>query len=546
MAQITNHIENFKMNINEDFVRKAQELEPALHYKTVRPAQLVSFQPSDAPDKPNGWDLPVHNRADRVFDWIPCRMQPVEALDTMPLSKGSSVCLDFGTHHVGYISFRLTPAGSPPDAPAHIRIKLGEMPCEIMEDTASYRGSISSSWIQEEYLHIDELPARISLPRRYAFRYLELKVMDTSPKYQVLLSDVSCDTVTSGDMSQVEPLNENVPEDLKRIDAIALKTMEDCMQSVFEDGPKRDRRLWIGDLRLQALTNYETFKNYDLVKRCLYLFAGLTQNEHHVGACLFLRPAPMVDDTSLFDYGLFFISCLHDYYQATGDRETLMQLWPAAYHQAELALKRLDGRGVVKDSGDWWCFLDWNDSLNKQAGAQGVLIYTLRQALSLAQLMCSETSGAESVKQLESWIETAVRGALEYLWDKELRFFISGQNRQVSWASQIWLVLAGVLDQESNRRLLEHLVKEDPPVGMVTPYMYHHFIEALIQNGMKDTALHYIRFYWRQMADLGADCFWELFNPRDRYASPYGSRIINSYCHAWSCTPSYFIRKYFN
>ena len=93
------------------------------------------------------------------------------------------------------------------------------------------------------------MPARISLPRRYAFRYLELKVMDTSPKYQVLLSDVSCDTVTSGDMSQVEPLNENVPEDLKRIDAIALKTMEDCMQSVFEDGPKRDRRLWIGDLR---------------------------------------------------------------------------------------------------------------------------------------------------------------------------------------------------------------------------------------------------------------------------------------------------------
>ena len=215
-------------------------------------------------------------------------------------------------------------------------------------------------------------------------------------------------------------------------------------------------------------------------------------------------------------------------------------------HQAELALKRLDERGVVKDSSDWWCFLDWNDSLNKQAGAQGVLIYTLRQALYLARLMCSETSGAESVKQLEGWIETAVRGALEYLWDKELQFFISGQDRQVSWASQIWLVLSGVLDQESNRRLLEHLIKEDPPVGMVTPYMYHHFIEALIQNDMKETALHYIRFYWGQMADLGADCFWELFNPRDWYASPYGSRIINSYCHAWSCTPSYFIRKYFN
>ena len=27
------------------------------------------------------------------------------------------------------------------------------------------------------------------------------------------------------------------------------------MQDVFEDGPKRDRRLWLGDLRLEALAN---------------------------------------------------------------------------------------------------------------------------------------------------------------------------------------------------------------------------------------------------------------------------------------------------
>ncbi len=46
------------------------------------------------------------------------------------------------------------------------------------------------------------------------------------------------------------------------------------MQTFFEDGPKRDRRLWIGDLRLEALTNYYTFKNTEIVKRCLYLFAA--------------------------------------------------------------------------------------------------------------------------------------------------------------------------------------------------------------------------------------------------------------------------------
>jgi hypothetical protein len=50
---------------------------------------------------------------------------------------------------------------------------------------------------------------------------------------------------------------------------------ENCMQEVFEDGPKRDRRLWLGDLRLQALVNDVTFGHHDLVRRCLYLLPAI-------------------------------------------------------------------------------------------------------------------------------------------------------------------------------------------------------------------------------------------------------------------------------
>jgi hypothetical protein len=46
---------------------------------------------------------------------------------------------------------------------------------------------------------------------------------------------------------------------LKAIDNVAVLTLQNCMQEVFEDGPKRDRRLWLGDLRLQALVNDVTF-----------------------------------------------------------------------------------------------------------------------------------------------------------------------------------------------------------------------------------------------------------------------------------------------
>ena len=47
------------------------------------------------------------------------------------------------------------------------------------------------------------------------------------------------------------------------------------------------------------------------------------------------------------------------------------------------------------------------------------------------------------------------------------------------------------------------------------------------------------------MAQEGADTFWELYDPKDPGASPYGGTIVNSYCHAWSCAPAYFLRKFF-
>jgi hypothetical protein len=50
--------------------------------------------------------------------------------------------------------------------------------------------------------------------------------------------------------------------------------------------------------------------------------------------------------------------------------------------------------------------------------------------------------------------------------------------------------------------------------------------------------------YWGGMVKKGADTFWEVYDPQNDFLSPYNSYLANSYCHAWSCTPVYFIRKY--
>ena len=134
----------------------------------------------------------------------------------------------------------------------------------------------------------------------------------------------------------------------------------------------------------------------------------------------------------------------------------------------------------------------------------------------------------------------------KYLLDEKTGLFVSGEEKQINYASQVWLILAGAVSIEEGSAMLDKLDELKPEKGMVSPYMNHHYVEALLMCGKKDQAMDYMKYYWGGMINHGADTFWELYNPENPAESPYGSSIVNSYCHAWSCTPTYLLRKYFN
>lgn len=512
------------MSVTAKYVEQAEQWTPALHKQILYPERVVEVLEDEG----------------AFQGWSTRNAGSISELQQQSFGKDESFVLDFGDHRVGYLRMSVKPTGSPPDAPLRLKLVFGEMPCEIGENFADYDGWLSRSWLQEEIINIDVLPCEIQLPRRYTFRYLKVIVLETSLKYKVAFPEIHCEAVSSADASALEPLPDRVPEELRRMDRIALKTLENCMQTVFEDGPKRDRRLWIGDLRLQALVNYETFRNNKLVKRCLYLFGGMTLAGGEVGACIFEQPKPHVDDTYCFDYSLFFTAVLHDYYKATGDMETLRELWPLAWEQLELAFGKVGSAGIINEAAAARSFIDWHAELDKQAAAQGVFIYCLKRGRQLARELRLE----EAAALLSERIERLSNAAKTELFDELLGLFASGEKRQISWASQVWMVLAEVFGQEENRRLLDRLFAESPAIRPNTPYMFHHLIEALFAAGCKERAVEQMQAYWGKMAEQGADTFWEVFNPEDDKLSPYGSHLINSYCHAWSCTPSYFIRQY--
>lgn len=503
---------------NKKLLSTAVECLPDLKEEYVLPVSIVTLSKQDK-------NIKIEKTADG------------NESDKYLLKKGNSLCFDFGNHYVGYVTLKLKSVGSPQDAPAYIRLKFGEVAKEILENSDEYEGWISRSWIQEEFMHFDTLPVTVTLPRRYAFRYMEIMAVDTSKKWQLVVEEVTAKAVSCVSRDQVTVLN---TEDnlLKEIDRVSIRTLQNCMQLVFEDGPKRDRRLWLGDLRLQALANYKTFRKNDLVKRCLYLFAAQTREDGKISACLFLEPEYIVDDTFFFDYSLFFIPILYDYYEETKDRKALEELWDSAYRQIEIAKEEFNNNHLLKYDDKFKCFIDWKEGLDKQASAQAIYIYCLRRAIKLAKILGMN----EIENELKMEVENKAAAAMKYFWDENKGLFISGKAGQVSYASQVWMILAEVVSEEQARELINNLIKVMPDIDMVTPYMNHHFVEALKIAGENEKAVDYIKYYWGGMVKEGADTFWELYNPINPTESPYGSSMVNSYCHAWSCTPAYLLR----
>lgn len=451
------------------------------------------------------------------------------------LNDNDEIVFDFKNHYVGYLTVDFSCTGHHQDAPLYFQIQFAEVKQELEQKTENYNGWISRSWIQEERIHIDILPRSYSFERRYAFRYVKIRILATSENYSVRVDGLKARTVSSADYRTL--YYPSFSEEDRRLDEVSVRTLHSCMQDVFEDGPKRDRRLWLGDLRLEALTNYETFRNYDLVKRCLYLFAGTTLEEGRLASNLFIEPEVECDYQTMFDYTLFYICTLWNYYENTEDLETLEDLEPVCYRQYEL-LKECFTDDILDVSQAGNIFIDWNFDLDKQAAGQAIYIYALRDLLKMEKILHKGT------EELETEITRKAAAAKNY-YDESLGLFVSGKEKQASYASQIWMILADVVNACEGRKLLERLSGCKDAVGMNSPYAYHHYIDALIHVGLKEEAYRKMHEYWDGMIRKGTDTFWEIYNPADEEVSPYGSIVVHSFCHAWSCTPAYFLRKYF-
>jgi hypothetical protein len=511
----------------QDWLRKAEEHKPVLIRTEVSPKEIVSIVEDE-----------------NAFQGL--RAVPASSMSSYygaSLQDNSGKVIDFGDHLVGYLSLSLKPT-SAADAPIRIKLTMGESPAEVFipfetTDKKDANLGLSKAWFQEEVVTVDEMPGVLSLPRRYSFRYLKIELLAYSPRFDVVIDKVSCVTTSSADYDNYTS-GQAIPDEFKEINRVSIKTLRDCMQTVFEDGPKRDRRIWIGDLKLQALANYYSFNNSDLVRRGLYLFAATASESGLLNGTLFERPFIHPERQHPLDYCLLYNTILSDFYEATGDITTIRDLWPVAKQQVLLTIPQIREDGLLDVPDNWWFFVDWNEQLDKEAALHGIVIHAFQKTLELAKIVNKE----EELSMLPTVIRKLRKAADKHYYDKSIKLFVSGEERQISVGSQVWMILSRVVPESKGKELLQRMEDNRDLVKPVSPYMYHYLLESMIQCGMYNEAKALIQDYWGGMISKGAETFWEVYDPEDDFLTPYNSYLLNSYCHAWSCTPVYFIRKY--
>ena len=448
--------------------------------------------------------------------------------------------IDFNEHIVGDFRFDVELVGKNVGGPLRLRIIFGEIPDELIEDIDSYSGSLSRAWHQDEIVTLEYLPQTVKFSRRFAFQYVKILLESKSFDYEIEISEIKCLCTTSASHVLDDYVFKSLPQSLKKIDIVALRTLRNTMQSTFIDGPKRDKRLWLGDFPLLAKTNYLTFKNIELVKRCFYLFASQLRSDGRMPACIYTFPQIRPGEEYIVDFAVMFGSYLLEYGEATDDWEMVEQLWPVAFLQAQIIIDKVDDSGLFQNTDDWWVFIDWNPQLQKDASMNAIVIYSLKHL----SIIADRFNYLDEKKIIDKTITKMKNAALEKFYDSENKLFISGPEKQISWASQVWMILAEVVDSNSAIELLLKMLKRNDIITPVTPFVYHYTLEALFNQGLNSQALLIIKEYWGGMIKNGATTFWEVYKSDDPKFSPYNNYLLNSYCHSWSCTPSYFFRKY--
>lgn len=328
-------------------------------------------------------------------------------------------------------------------------------------------------------------------------------------------------------------------EQINKIWNVAAYTLHLTTREFFIDGIKRDRWMWSGDAYQSYLMNYYLFFDSPAVTRTIFALRGKDPVTSHVN--------------TIMDYSFYWFMGIYDFYQYTGNKELVQQLYPRMKSLMDFCLSRRNANGMMQGLAGDWVFIDWADFNMSKAGEVSFEQLLFCRSLETMALCANIMNDADKVKIYSKLASDLKSKLFTAFWsDKENAFIHNRENgvmgTQVTPFTNMFAVLFNYLDQDKTKAVKENVLLNPNALKITTPYMRFYELEALCALGEQKHVLKEIRNYWGGMINLGATSFWEKYNPAEKnpdLLAMYGRPFGKSLCHSWGASPIYLMGKYY-
>jgi len=312
---------------------------------------------------------------------------------------------------------------------------------------------------------------------------------------------------------------------LNQIWKVGRYTLQLCMEDTYEDCPFREQAQWMGDARVEALINYYTFGDTKLIVRCL---RQIGQSQLPKGITSGVYPTKRFKEIQ--DFCLLWIISLWDYYQYTGDRGLVEELYPRVKRALAWFESHLDQYHLLRDMPGW-AFIDWA-GLDKRGEITALNCFYYKALVDTSQMaqLLGEKDEVVQYQQLATEVKVAINSRL---WSNDIGVYVDCRvddilSETISQHANSLAVLYDIAEVDKQDRIYSYIFAKDKRVIQVgTPYFMFYVLQALFHSGRYQKAMEIIRERWGEMLKGGATTFREIFGE-------WGS----SQCHGWSSGPT--------
>lgn len=381
-------------------------------------------------------------------------------------------------------------------------------------------------------VHIDQpQKADLVMEGSRAFRYINV----------LFDGDVSADDIAM--LYEYSPVQQRgsfrcSDEQVNKIWDVSAYTLHLNTREFFIDGIKRDRWVWSGDAYQSYLMNYYLYFDSPTVTRTLYALRGKDPVTSHIN--------------TIMDYTFYWFMGIYDYYQYTGDKSFIKQMYPRMQSMMDFCLARRDKNGLLEGLPGDWVFIDWADKLSKQGEVsfEQLLLCRSLETMALCANIMQDKPKAAQYQSLSTGLRSKI---FAYYWNSQKHALVHSrvngkQTDNVTRYANMFSIFFNYFTEAQKQEVKKYVLLNNNIQKITTPYMRFYELEALCAMGEQSYVLKEIKDYWGGMLNLGATTFWEEYDPAKSGAghyAMYGRQFGKSLCHAWGASPIYLLGKYY-